>query len=113
MACSRRRGDRIATICCSSISYMNTAIEQIAAAARAGARSERCFEEFGRKLGDLMQCLAALFLRLRLARHHRQWNPGLLRQPLDRFRKAHAFGEHEKIENVAVLAGGKVASITI
>jgi hypothetical protein len=38
---------------------------------------------------------------------------GLLRQPLDRFRKAHAFGEHEKIENVAVLAGGKVASITI
>jgi len=59
MACSRRRGDRIATICCSSISYMNTAIEQIAAAARAGARIERCFEEFGRKLGDLMQCLAA------------------------------------------------------
>ena len=38
---------------------MNTAIEQIAAAARAGARIERCFEEFGRKLGDLMQCLAA------------------------------------------------------
>src|SRR5262249_3513501 len=83
-------------------------IEEIAAAARTGARSKRRLEEFGREFDDIVQALAALLLLLRLARHHRQRNAGLLRQPLDGFREAHAFGQHEKIENVAVLGGGEV-----
>ena len=33
---------------------------------------------------------------------------GLPRQPLDRLREAHAFGQHDEIENVAVLARGEV-----
>src|SRR5262249_23922158 len=82
----------------------NAAVEQIAAAARAGARGERRLEELRGKLDDFVQRLAALLLRLRLARHPRQRNAGLLRKPLHRFGKTHPFGEHQKIENVAVLA---------
>src|SRR5215472_11307428 len=55
-----------------------------------------------------MQALAALLLSLRLPRHHRQRNAGLLRQSLDSFRKAHALCEHEKVKDVAVLARGEV-----
>src|SRR5262249_15837626 len=65
-------------------------------------------EKFRRQFDDVMQALAAFLLRLRLPRHHRQRNAGLLRQSLDSFRKAHALGEHEKVKDVAVLAGGEV-----
>ena len=90
----RRRGD--------------AAVGEIAAAARAGARRQIRLEEFRRQLDDVVQRLAALLVRLRLARHHRQRHAGLPGEPLDRFREAHAFGLHDEIEDVAVLAGGEV-----
>ena len=72
---------------------MQTAVEQIAAAAGAMTRRQRCFEKFRGKLDDVV---------------HRQRHTGLRRQPLDRFREAHPLGQHEKIENIAVLARGEV-----
>ncbi len=87
---------------------MDAAIEQIAATARAVSRSERRFEKFSGQLDDVVQGLAPFLMSGRLARHHRQRHAGLRREPLDRFREAHALGEHEKVENVAVLARGEV-----
>ena len=87
---------------------MDAAVGEVAATARAGARSERRLEEFCRKLDDVVQGLAALFLRLRLPRQHRHGNAGLAGQPLDRLGEAHALGQHDKVEDVAVLARGEV-----
>ena len=87
---------------------MDAAVEQITAAARPVARSQRRLEVFGGELDDVVQRLAPFFIRRRFPRHHRQRHAGLSRKPLDGLWEAHALGEHEKIENVAVLARGKV-----
>ena len=81
----------------------NAAIGEITATARAGPRRQIRLEEFCREFDNVVERLAALFLRLRLARHHRQRNAGNPGQPFDGFGKTHAFGLHHEVENVAVL----------
>ena len=84
------------------------AVGEIAARLGAVSRRERVLEEFRRKLHHVMQRLAPRVARLVLARDLRQRHAGHLRQPLDRFRKAHAFAFHDEVEDAAVLAGGEI-----
>ena len=87
---------------------MDAAVGEVAAAARTGAGSERRLEEFGGKLDDIVQGLAAFLALLGLARHDRDRDAGLPGQALDRLGEAHSLGHHHEVENVAVLARGEV-----
>jgi hypothetical protein len=86
----------------------NAAVGEIAAAARAISRRKRRFEKLGGKLDDVVERLSPLLMCGRFPRHHRHRHAGLPGQPLDRLGEAHALGEHDEVENVAVLARGEV-----
>ena len=86
----------------------NAAVGQVTAPARAISRRKRRLEEPRCEFDDVVQRLPSFLARLGLGRRHRHRNTGLPRQALDRFRETHALGEHDEIENVAVLAGGEV-----
>ena len=87
---------------------IDAAVGEIAARAGAGARGERGLEEFGRQLDDVDERLSALVAPGIGLGIFRQRHARLLGEPLDRFRKRDPFGEHDEIEDVAVLAGGEV-----
>ena len=85
------------------------AVGEIAAAAgavsRRQRRSRRTSRPFRRCRAASCGALRALPLR---AISTGSGTPAISGQPFDRFRKAHALGLHQKVENVAVLARGEV-----
>ena len=84
------------------------AIGEIAARFCAGAAGKRRLEEFRREVHDVVEALGPRIALLLLGRDFRQCDAGHLREAFDRFGKGDAFGQHDEIENRAVLAGGEI-----
>ncbi len=87
---------------------IEAAVGEIAARLGAGARGKRGLEELRRQLHDVVQRLAPGVAPFVFGRNLRQRHAGHLREPLDRFREADAFGFHDEIENAAVLLRGEI-----
>ncbi len=83
-------------------------IGEVAARFGAQPRRQRRFEEFRREFDDVVERLAALVAHLLGAVDLGQFHARLRSQPLHRFGERQALGQHQEIENGAVLAGGKI-----
>src|SRR5581483_6035142 len=72
------------------------------------ARGQRVGEEFGRKFHHVVERLAPRLKARGIGRCRWQRQAGHYGKTFDGLRKRHTFGLHQKIEDVAVLAGGKI-----
>src|SRR5215470_9903114 len=87
---------------------LDAAIGEIASRLGAGARGERRLEESGGELENVVQGLAPMLLCMRLVRHLRHRYTGVRGEPLNRLRERHPLAHHDKVEDVAVLAGREI-----
>src|SRR5215831_8154934 len=87
---------------------IEAAVGEVAARLGARARGKRRLEEFRRELDHVVEGLAPLLARLLLARDRGERQPGLRGQSLDRLGETEPLREHQKIEDVAVLARGEI-----
>ena len=83
-------------------------VRQIAARLGAGAPVQALAEEIGGIFHHLLQAGALLLADHRLLGNDRHRQPCLARQPLHGFGKGEPFRHHQKIKDVAVLAGREV-----
>jgi hypothetical protein len=87
---------------------LDAAVGEIAACLGAGAGRERRLEELRRELDHVVQGLAPFLARFRFRRGLRQRQARHRGEALDRLGEVHPLGLHQKIEDVAVLARGKI-----
>src|SRR5579862_754032 len=88
--------------------WIEAAPREIIACLGARPAGELGGKMIGCKVEDVVQSGAMLLLRLRLRRHFGEREPRFLCQALDRFGKGQTLSLHEKIEDIAVLAGRMV-----